>query len=116
MWIIPSTHPLYSAFAPDFLASKEVWKEQSVSSQLPLIVKSKPLSVQTWLQGWSRVYWRQHLSGRMLKHSRKKDFEEKYTASLGDIPVSHSATPDIEKEKTILDTFGRIYEDISAQL
>lgn len=116
MWILPSNHPLSSAFAPDFLVSKEDWKEQSEKSKLPLMWKSKPLSVQTWLQGWKRVYWRQHLSGRMLKHSTHIHFVEKYTATLVVIPVSHSPMPEIKKEQMIQDTFGRIYQNTLKQL
>jgi len=115
MWIIPSNHPLYSAFVPEFLASKEDWNELSAASPLPLTVKSKPLSVQTWLQGWNRVYWRQHLSGRMLKHSQHNIFTEKYTASLADIHVSHLVTPASEEEQTTPGTFGLISQVISAQ-
>jgi len=109
MWIIPSNHPMYSAFAPDFLASKEDWNVLSAKSKLSLMWKSKPLSVQTWLHGWKRVFWRQPLSGRMLKPSRQMDLEIKYTESLADIHASHLVLPDTKKEIKIHDTFGRIY-------
>ncbi len=114
-WIIPSNHPLSSAFAQGFLASKEDWKELSEISAFSLTVKSKPSSVQTWLQGWKRVYWRQPLSGRMLKRSLQKDFTERFTASLEAIPVNPSAPQGKEKDNKIHDTFGRIYASTSLQ-
>lgn len=109
MWIIPSNHPLSSHFVPEYLASKEDWNELSESFAFSLTVKSKPSSVPTWLQGWNRVFWRQPLSGRMLKPSLHKSFEEKYMVSLEDIRAPHSVMPVIEKEKKTRDTFGRIY-------
>lgn len=116
MWIIPSSHPLYSAFVRDFLASKGDWKELSDRYKLQLMWKSKPLSVRTWLRGWNRVYWRRPLSGRILKPSRQNFFAKKFTASLADIHVSHSVPQVKERGPRMIDTFGRIYMSMSKQL
>ena len=78
--------------------------------------RSKPSLRRTWLQRLSRVKWMRLLSGRILKPSMESRFVEKYTESLADIPASRSATPASEKERTTLDTFGRIYSNTSVQL
>lgn len=106
MWIVPSNHPLYSAFVPEYLDSKEALKEQLVKSELPLMWRSKPSSSKTWLQRWKRVYWLPHLFGRTLKPSTQSRFEAEYTASLAVIPASLSAMPGSGKEKTTRGTCG----------
>lgn len=116
MWIIPSTHPLYSAFAPDFLDSKEDLNELSGNSVSWPTWKSKPSSLPTWLRAWKRVYWIPHLFGRMLKPSMQNLFVEKYTASLVDIRAHHSALPETEGAPMIHDTFFRIYLERLKQL
>src|ERR1700747_1185677 len=110
MWIIPSNHPLYSAFAQECVASKEDLSELLVEygnittqvpineneegpvktktvvvSALPLFWKSKPLSATIWLSKWNKVYWLPRLFGRTLKLSQQSNFTEKYTESLADI-------------------------------
>lgn len=112
VWILPNNHPLYSAFAQDSLASKGDWNGLLTTSDgkdqpLPLMWKSKPLSVRTWLQGWKRVFWRQPLSGRMLKPSIHTHFVESYTATLEDIPASLSLLQENSVGPMIPDTFGR---------
>lgn len=116
MWIVPLNHPLSSAFARDRLDSKGDWNELSGRSILPLTVRSKRTAVTTWLRGWKRVYWRSLLSGRMLKPSRQKSFEEKLTVFLADTRASLSAVQASGKEETIQDTFSRIYSDTLKQL
>lgn len=121
MWILPNTLPLYSAFAPECLDSKEDLKQHAESligcNQKPqLMWKSKPLSFGTWLSKWNRVYWLQHLFTRTLKPSTENHFVTKYTASLGDIHANHSALLEKEKEQKTLDTFGRLYHELSKQL
>lgn len=133
MWIIPSNHPLYSQHASDLAASKEDWKSllqhygetviqtekedketgeitmvDTVVSLLPLMWTSKPSSASTWLSRWNKVWWIRHLSGQILKPSRQRSFTEKYTASLADIPVSHSQLQGKDLEKRIPDTSGPI--------
>lgn len=107
MWIIPSNHPLYSHFAPVCLASKEDLSELSEELDHSLMWRSKPLSLKTWSDKWSKVYWLPHLFGRMLKPSHSKVFTEKYIGSLADIHASRSPMLEIEKVTPILDTFGR---------
>ncbi len=58
----------------------------------------------------------QLLSGRILKPSMESRFVEKYTASLGVIPASHSRSQESEKEQMTLDTFGRILNESFRQL
>jgi len=50
----------------------------------------------------------QHLSGRILKPSLASSFAEKWTASLPDIPASHSAQPENGKAQMTLDTSGHL--------
>lgn len=116
MWIIPSNLPQSYLCAQDFLDLKEGLPEQSEKSELSLMWKSKPLLWRTLLAAWKRVWWMQHLCGRMLKHSRHSHFETKYTASLVDIRANPSASPATEKEPMIQDTFGRIYQESLKQL
>lgn len=108
MWIIPSSHPLYSHFAPECLASKEDLNLLSDQFEHSLMWKSKPSSLKTWLSRWSKVYWIPHLFGRMLKPSQSKSFTDMYTASLEGSRVSHLATQGFVKHKTIHDTYGRL--------
>ena len=57
-----------------------------------------------------------HLSTRILKPSLHESFEEKYTASLEDIPVSPSVARGSEKERRTQDTYGLSSESMSGQL
>lgn len=109
MWIIPNNHPLSSAFVQEYSGSKEDWKELSVNLQLPLMRKSKPLSVRTLLRAWRRVFWIPPLFGRILKPSQQTSFEEKLTASLADIHASHSVPQENNEEKQIHDTCSLLY-------
>lgn len=115
MWIIPTNHPKYSAYAAACVDSKEASRALLENSMLLLMWKSKPLSFKTLPRLWSRVYWIPRLFGRILKPSRQKRFTESYTASLADIPANHSALPENNKETKTLDTFGRIYSELSKQ-
>ncbi len=115
MWIIPSNHPLYSRFAPDYLESKEALQELASTPVSWPTWKSKPSSLQTWLRAWKRVYWIPHLFGRMLKPSMHRLFVEKYTASLAVIHVPENRLPGYEKGIYIKDSFGRLYAELSMQ-
>ena len=55
-------------------------------------------------------------STRILKPSQQKYFEEKFTDSLEDIPVSRSVARGSEKEKKTQGTCGHTSEDTSEQL
>jgi hypothetical protein len=56
------------------------------------------------------------LSGRILKPSQQKYFEEKFTASVEDILVSPSVVRGSEKEKTTQGTYGHTSESMYGQL
>jgi len=116
MWIIPSNHPLYSAYAPECVASKEELNLLSDQLEQSLMWRSKPLSLKTWSDKWSRVYWLPHLFGRTLKPSHQNNFTEKYTASLADIPASHFQLPEKEAEEKIPVTSGPTSNQWSGQL
>jgi len=60
--------------------------------------------------------WITPLSTRILKPSLHESFEEKYTGSLEDIPVSPSVAQESEKERKTQDTCGPISESMSGQL
>lgn len=115
MWIIPQNHPLYSAFAQEYLDSKEALNEQSENSMSLPTWKSKPSSKLTWLRAWKRVYWIRHLFGRMLKPSMHGRFVEKYTASLADIHAPVNPLPGSERGIYTMDSFGHIYAGLSKQ-
>src|SRR5882672_10392815 len=116
MWIIPSNLPLSSAFAQDYLASKEGLSElESARVSWPMW-KSKPSSLATWLLAWKRVYWMRPLFGRMLKPSRHRDFEIKYTGSLADIHVSLSALSEPRPDLRTLLISGHPSEEPKEQL
>lgn len=116
MWIIPSNHPLYSRFAPEYLASKEDLQELSgLSVSLPTW-KSKPSSLQILSRAWKRVYWIPHLFGRTLKPSMHNLFAERYTASLAVIRVNRSQMRGNSLRSRTRATFGLISEGISKQL
>ena len=112
MWIIPSNHPLYSAFAQECVASKEELSELSGQLEQSLMWKSKPLLLKIWYSKWNKVYWLPHLFSRMLKPSRGNSFAERYTVSLEDIHASHSPQQDSGKEPMILDTFGLLLNTV----
>ena len=116
MWVIPFNLPVSSAFAPESWVSKEDWSGPSAPSELPLTWKGKRFWSKTCLRVWKRVFWIQHLSGRMLRPSMHDHFSEKYTALLEDIPVSLSPMRDTEKGPKILDTFGRLLRPSFEQL
>lgn len=116
MWIIPSNHPLSSAFAQEYLDSKEGLQEL-VSTVVSLPTwKSKPSSLQTWLRAWKRVFWVPPLFGRMLKPSMHDRFVDEYTASLVVIHVPENHLPGFGKAISIKDSFGRLYAALSQQL
>lgn len=110
MWILPNNHPLYSAFAQEYVDSKEDLKEYFDQSELPLMWKSKPLSWKTFCLQWKRVWWMQHLCGRILKPSTRDRFETALMESLEVIHASLSASQETGPAWKIQDTFGRIYQ------
>lgn len=117
MWIVPNNLPLlYSASAPEYLASIEGLKEPLDAPEPPLLWRSKPGPYGTWLRRWKKVYWIQHLFGRILKPSRQRLFTIAYTASLGAIRANPSASPESVKEQTTPDISGHTSLASSVQL
>jgi len=111
MWIIPNTHPLYSAFAQDMVESKSPSGEYSKMCESSLTWRSKASPWLTWLDRWKRVKWLQLLSGRTLKQCQQNRFEIKLISSLVDIPAHRSVVPATEKEKMIQDTSGHTSQE-----
>ena len=113
MWIIPKT---LSHFVQDTEGLNLDLEERAWMLEQSAMWRSKPSSKQTWLRRLKKDAWMTRLSTRILKPSLQKSFEEKYTASLEDIPVSPSVAQESEKERKTQDTYGHISESMSGQL
>lgn len=113
MWIIPKT---LSAFVQDTEGLNLDLDERAWMLEQSAMWRSKPSSKQTWLRRLKKDAWMTRLSTRILKPSLHESFEEKYTASLEDIPVSRSVAQGSEKERKTQDTCGPTSESMSGQL
>ena len=113
MWIVPKT---LSAFVQDTEGLNLDLDERAWMLEQSAMWRSKPSSKQTWLRRLKKDSWMTHLSTRILKPSQQKSFEEKYTASLEDIPVSRSVARESEKERKTQGTCGHTSETMSGQL
>ena len=113
MWIIPKT---LSAFVPDTEGLNLDLEERAWMLESSAMWRSKPSSKQTWLRRLKKDEWMTRLSTRILKPSQQKYFEEKYTDSLEDIPVSRSVARGSEKEKKIQGTYGHTSDSMYGQL
>jgi hypothetical protein len=113
MWIIPKT---LSAFVQDTEGLNLDLEERAWMCAQSLMSRSKPSAAPTWLRRLKKDEWMTRLSGRILKPSQQKYFEEKYLASLEDIPVSRSVARGSEKEKKTQGTYGHTSENMSGQL
>ena len=113
MWIIPKT---LSAFVRDTEGLNLDLDERAWMLEQSAMWRSKPSSKQTWLQRLKKDAWMMRLSTRILKPSLHESFEEKYTASLEDIPVSRFQAQESEKERKTQDTCGPTSESMSGQL
>ena len=113
MWIIPKT---LSAFVQDTEGLNLDLDERAWMLESSAMWRSKPSSKPTWLRRLKKDAWMTRLSTRILKPSLRESFEEKYTASLEDIPVSRSVAQESEKERKTQDTYGHISESMSGQL
>lgn len=113
MWIVPSNHKQFSAFAQGCVASKQ--ELNLLSDQLPLRLmwRSKPSSFSTWSGRWNKVWWMQHLYGLILKPSHQNSFTTKYTASLVDIRVNLSVLPENLLVQKTQDTCGHTLNNLS---
>jgi len=113
VWIVPKT---LSAFVPDTEGLNLDLEERAWMLESSAMWRSKPSSKQTWLRRLKKDEWMTRLSTRILKPSQQKYFEEKYTDSLEDIPVSPSVARGSEKEKKTQGTYGHTSENMSGQL
>ena len=113
MWIIPKT---LSAFVQDTEGLNLDLDERAWMLEQSAMWRSKPSSKQTWLRRLKKDAWMTRLSTRILKPSLHESFEEKFTASLEDIPVSPSVAQESEKERKTQDTYGPTSESMSGQL
>jgi len=113
MWIVPKT---LSAFVPDTEGLNLDLEERAWMLESSAMWRSKPSSKQTWLRRLKKDEWMTRLSTRILKPSLHESFEEKFVASLEDIPVSHFQAQGSEKEKTTQDTYGPTSDSTSGQL
>ena len=113
MWIIPKT---LSAFVQDTEGLNLDLEERAWMLESSAMWRSKPSSKQTWLRRLKKDEWMTRLSTRILKPSQQKYFEEKFTDSLEDIPVSRSVARGSEKEKKTQGTYGHTSENMSGQL
>ena len=96
MWIIPKE---LSAYAQDTVESNSDLNLLASMCERSLMWRSKPSQSTTWLKRWKQNKWIQHLFSLMLKPFLTDSFIERYTASLEDIPVSHSAVQENGLEK-----------------
>lgn len=113
VWVIPKT---LSAYVPDTEALNSVSNYLASECERCLLVRSKPMRLQTWLQRWNQGHWSRFLCGRTFEPSTHDLFLERWTASLEAIPVSHSPVPACEKVEKIHGTFGRIFSNTFVQL
>lgn len=116
MWILPAAlkESYLSALEPVGWSAES--NEQVLMCESQLMWRSKLLSAKTWYSKWKKVYWLQHLFGRILKPSLENTFTEKYTASLEDIHVSLSPLPVKEKAQKTPDISGHISQKSYSQL
>ena len=87
MWIIPKT---LSAFVQDTEGLNLDLDERAWMLEQSAMWRSKPSAAPTWRRRLKKDAWMTRLSTRILKPSLHESFEEKYTGSLEDIPVSPS--------------------------
>ena len=105
MWIIPKNLHT-SAYVQDTAGLTSDLNELSEMFAQSLLVRSKPMQQRTWLRKLKRDSWTRLLSGRTLKHSRGKAFEEKWTSSVEASLASHLVQQVGEPETKTQDTFG----------
>lgn len=106
MWIIPKTHQLYSAFAPDMVDSISDLSLVSESLEQSLMWRSKPSPLKTWLTRWKRGSWIQPLFTQILKPSQWNNFETELIALLPDSRANHFLVQEIETEQKTQGTCG----------
>lgn len=113
MWILPKNHCLYSRYALDMAESKKVLSECLNRSPSSLMWRSKPTRLQGWLTRWKKVSWFRLLSGRILRPSIRKSFEEALICFAAATRASRSARPENGKEPMTNGICGRISKELS---
>lgn len=118
MWIVPKNIQKSETlhFVPVVWASKREFQKSFPTLEMSVMWRSKPSSYGTWYRRWKRDSWIRLLFGRILKHSTQNHFMGRYIQLLPDIPVNPSALQEADEEPQTLDTFGRIYQNLSSQL
>ena len=106
MWILPKQLHT-SPFAPDTEALISDSDEFCQMCEQSLMWRSKPSQLRTWLQGWKRENWMQHLSGRTLKRCHWKSFEAAYQSYLAASPANPSQPQESGKVTKTPDTCSR---------
>jgi hypothetical protein len=110
MWILPKQlhTSRYVADMTELGLDSEEFGQQSERS---LMWRSNPSQQRTWSQRWKRVSWMRHLSGRILKHSQRGDFEDAWTSSVRDSRANHSVVREQEQQTTTPDTSGLTFDN-----
>lgn len=112
MWLIPKTkNSRFSRFVPDTEDSNSECPEHWQTLCDSLRWRSKLTPQRTWLRRLRKAGWVSKLCGRILKPSRRKDFEDALISSLPDFPVSHFRAPDYAKEPKMIGIYGRILNE-----
>ena len=88
-WILPKQLHT-SVFVQDMEALTLDYDAASEQCAQSLLVRSRPLPVQTWSKKWSRDSWTAVLFGRILKHFHSETFTKKLISSLEAFHASHS--------------------------
>lgn len=110
-WIIPKNLHTFLC-VQDMQALILDSKELSKTLEQSLIVKSKPMQSQIWFQKLKRDSWTQLLFGRILKHSRGKNFTIKWTSSQAVSRVNLSHKQVTEKQTMTQDIYSPTSKEV----
>ncbi len=114
MWIIPNK--LLYLLPQDTEGWSLDLNSLELNYELPLMWRSKPSLLRTWLLRWKKVSWVKFLFGQILKPSLQETFTERYTESLPDIHANLSPMPGNGGVHQTSDTFSRLYTEQLRQL
>jgi hypothetical protein len=115
MWIIPSNHPLSSAFAQGYLASKEDLNELGVKCRVAAYVEIEAFIIANLVAGMEAGVLDPAPIWTDAKTFDARPFVERYTESLEVIHVPENRQPGYERAICIKDSFGRLLEERSRQ-
>lgn len=111
-WILPKQLIALSGFSD----TAEIISDSNELSQIcaaSLLARSKVTPARTWLQKWKRDRWTHFLSGRIVKHSHSKCFEDWWISSLLPTRARDSVVP---VNKRVLKTLASYGLGVSGQL